>query len=246
MAHPRLNPNFEREDDKKFDLGTVAHRLILGKGADYVAAPFADWRKKAAQMFREQAIGTGATPILEEQLASARAMATEVYKRLDDVGVRLQDAAPEVVFIWREGDAWMRSMLDAFDRKSGIIYDVKTTEGGLSDGAIQRQIVNLGYDTSAGFYMRGVSAVFPELAGRLRFRWIFVEAREPHEVRVIEADPMTLAIGERKADFAIRKWQHCMATGDWPGYPPRIDTVEYAPWAEAAWLNKEIADAREF
>jgi hypothetical protein len=38
FEHPRLNPNFEPKDDSKFDLGSVAHELLLGKGAGFVSA----------------------------------------------------------------------------------------------------------------------------------------------------------------------------------------------------------------
>ena len=37
--HPRLNPFYESEDRKTFDIGRAAHRAVLGAGGDYVAYP---------------------------------------------------------------------------------------------------------------------------------------------------------------------------------------------------------------
>jgi hypothetical protein len=50
---PRLNPNFEPDDDAKFDVGNASHRLVLGRGKDFEIVDAADWRTKAAQEARE-------------------------------------------------------------------------------------------------------------------------------------------------------------------------------------------------
>jgi hypothetical protein len=242
QAHPRLNPDFAPGNDDKFDLGSVVHEVILGKGAGYMVIDFADWRTKAAQQARDDARGAGMVPILTKDWARVDIMSQKAVERLNGMGIDLSKNQNECVLAWKEGDVWLRAMLDSLDMK-GVIYDVKTTGAGLSDGALMRQIANLGYDLSAAFYMRGLTTIHPEIAGRTRFRWIFIETDAPHEVRVIEASGMTMALGEKKVDFAIRKWSHCMATGEWPGYAPTITTLDYPNWAEAQWLEREMTDA---
>ena len=54
-AHPRLNPQFEYDSDTKFDLGNVAHRLVLGRGKEIEVIEFDDWRSKAAKEARAKA-----------------------------------------------------------------------------------------------------------------------------------------------------------------------------------------------
>jgi hypothetical protein len=243
-AHPKLNPDFEPKSDDKFDLGTVAHEFILGKGSGFVVLDFDNWQTKAAREAKEAARDCGKTPILLKDFARVDAMAEAAGKHLEAHGVDLSKNANECVMVWREGAHWCRSMVDSFD-EGGVIYDVKTTDVGLSDASLARLIVNLGYDLSAGFYARGAVATFPQLAGKLRFRWIFIETRPPHELRVIEASAMTMELGARKADFAIKRWSHCMETGEWPGYARRITTLDYPAWAESQWLEYEIADAQE-
>lgn len=52
-AHPMLNPNFERAEEAKFDVGTAAHELLL-RGNDIVHIVEADsWRTNAAKDARE-------------------------------------------------------------------------------------------------------------------------------------------------------------------------------------------------
>jgi hypothetical protein len=57
VQHPRLNPDFAQPDAKKaWDLGTVAHSLLLeGYANVHVVEGVTDWRTKDAQAERDQA-----------------------------------------------------------------------------------------------------------------------------------------------------------------------------------------------
>lgn len=244
QQHPRLNQNFAPKECDKFDLGTVAHEVILGRGSGFQVLEYDNYLTKSAKEAREAARAAGKTPILLEQWKRVDAMAERVNERLAQIGVNLSANDNECVLVWREGDAWCRAMLDSLEnRNQTIIWDVKTTEVQLSDHNIARQIAGLSYDLSAAFYIRGLTTLFPDLRGRVRFRWIFIEASPPHEVRVIEASGMTEALGEKKVQFALDRWQHCMATGEWPGYGADIKTLDYPTWAEAQWLERELTEA---
>jgi hypothetical protein len=48
-AHPKLNPQLERREDEKFDIGTAAHAIILEGFAAVEVIDAPDWRTKAAQ-----------------------------------------------------------------------------------------------------------------------------------------------------------------------------------------------------
>jgi PDDEXK-like domain of unknown function (DUF3799) len=243
LKHPRLNPEFEFDDNSKFDLGSVAHELILGKGGGFQVLEFADWRSNLAKAARAEAINDGKVPILTHQHEAADAMAIVAEEAIREIDPDFygDDAESEVVAVWDDmGGARCRSMIDRFD---GItIWDVKTTDLSLSDGALSRQIVNMGYDLSAAFYLRGMSQLMPEMAGRFKFRWVFIEANAPHEVRVIEADNAMLTLGDKKAALAIEKWKNCIASVKWPGYPRTISKITCPGWAESQWLEREMSD----
>src|SRR4051812_46738879 len=54
-AHPRLNPDYQHNDDTKFDVGNIAHKMLLGRGKQIEVLEFDDWRTKAAKEAREKA-----------------------------------------------------------------------------------------------------------------------------------------------------------------------------------------------
>jgi PDDEXK-like domain of unknown function (DUF3799) len=239
--HPRLNPAFEPKDEQKFSLGSVAHELILGKGAGFDVLDYDDWRKREAQEKRDASWAAGRTPILAHQFEQAIEVSNSAMKHVGSLA-EWDAGKSEVVAIWNDiGGALCRAMLDRLS-PNGIIFDVKTTDNGLSDAAINRLIPAMDYDLSAGMYVRGLSQLRPELAGRIRFWWLWVEISAPFECRLIEADATTLALGDRKAALAIEKWRKCVEAKSWPGYPPGITLNAYPPWAENAWLEREVND----
>ena len=243
LKHPRINPNYEPDDNSKFDLGSVAHELILGKGAGFEVLEFQDFRSNLAKAARAEAIEAGKAPILKHQFELAEDMAIGAEEAIREIDPAFygDDAESELVAAWDDiGGVRCRAMIDRFDGVT--VWDLKTTDLSLSDNNLSRQIVNMGYDLSAAFYLRGLSQLMPDMAGRFKFRWIFCEASAPHEVRVIEADATTLALGDKKAALAIQKWKNCIASGKWPGYPRTITTNTYPAWAESQWLEREMND----
>ena len=248
--HPRLNPDFEAKEDDKFSLGTVFHEFALGKGGGYLVLGFDNWTTKAAKEAREAARESGKTPLLAKDFDRVALMHERATERLAEMGIdiaasfqRDRDRRNEAVLTWQEkGGIWCRSMLDSYDAKNVTIDDLKTTGAGLDDNAITRTILNLDYDLSAAFYLRGLAKVDPSTAGKAKFRWIFVEIDPPHEVRVIEPSATHLAIGARKAALAIEKWARCSSTDQWPGYPARVDRLEPQGYFETGWLAQEQID----
>lgn len=251
MAHPLLNPNYEFAHDKKFSLGSVVHELLLGKGGGFEEIEASDFRTKDAKAARDAAIARRKTPILTDQLAAARVMRDAVIERLAEIPETagligpggLTEGHAETVILWRDiGGPMCRSMIDFWGSTEAEIWDIKTTGVGLSDGAIRRQIENIGYDLSAGFYLRGLETLLPELAGRFVWRWIFVEDAEPFEVRVIEPDNEMIELGKRKAALAIAKWHAALTANHWPGYPREVTRLAPPPWSESQLMERELAD----
>jgi hypothetical protein len=246
--HPRLNLMREpdRDPTRVAEIGTAAHKLLLGRGAEIVIIDAKTYQSSAAKEERATAYANGHAPILTADHADAVRLADNARRALEQIEgcAGFFAGQSEVVMAWQDmGGAWCRGMIDrlTMDDRSAIIWDVKTTAAGLSDKALGARIAE-GYDLQAAMYVRGLSQLFPALAGRIRFRWIFIEQDEPHEVRVIEADRATLTIGDKKAAFAIEVWRRCLSANEWPGYRREISTVEYPVWSEAQWLRREEAD----
>lgn len=252
-AHPRLLGSGADAKSRKLDLGSIAHELLIGEGrgihvisaTNKAGEVAADYKTKAAQEERDEALAAGLTPILPCDLSRAERMVSAVRQHLDGTpGAEgaFREGRGETAALWFDPfGLWGRALLDWWGPSDSDLFDLKTTSGGLSDRAIAARIAE-GLDIQEAWYRRGVAHLRPDLAGRLRFRFVFVETDEPHECRVVELSGEQQWLGERKAAAAAAIFHRCLATETWPGYPPGIARVEAPSWAAAQWQERELTD----
>lgn len=244
-AHPRLGGK-KFTSTKEMDRGTLCHRILLGKGADIVEIPFADYRKDVAKDMRDQAKSDGKIPALTNVLVSAHEMAQVHKKRLAyDHGIYL-DGESEVAIEYSD-ELFMdcrrvvcRSMLDHVKLSGGVIYDLKFVACAHPD-VVAKSIVSYGYDIQDAAYRRALSSVKPELTGREDFVFLFCEAEEPYAVQPYRLDGTFREHGQRRWDRAKRIWADCLKSNVWPGYAPGVVSVAPPQWAMARELEASIA-----
>src|SRR5215469_2806071 len=205
VRHPKLNPTWRGEETRRMDLGSVAHKLLLGKGRDVKIIEADNYRTKAAQEERDAARAAGLIPVLVADLATAEAMHTACVKQLEDFGVdnTFEGGKSELAMFWQdEAGCWGRSLIDRLrdDLPTWHVWDYKTTERCVrpEDAGMGAHIVDMGYDTQLAVQERGLLTLFPSLAGRLRFRLLWQETEEPYLISVIEPDSATMSIARRK------------------------------------------------
>lgn len=249
IAHPRMGCQIEAERDpsRPKEIGTVAHKLILGRGSEVVLIDADDYRSGAAKAQRAQAYADGHCPILRSDAEKADALADQVAEKLALIpGCEGFTKAPaEVVAVAQDrSGAWLRIMMDRVEihPKHAIIWDVKSGDRSAAPHALGRRILDMGMDVQAAFYARVLAILLPHLAGRIRFRWIFVENEFPHGLSVAEAPEAILHNARRKVALTIHLWNACRRTGVWHGYPPAIITPEVPGWADAQWNAREEAE----
>lgn len=245
--HPRLNPDFKADNDTKFDVGNVAHKLMLGRGKEVVVLnpEFEDWRTKAAREAREQAAKEGKLCVLVRHMKVAQKMVDIARDRCEAVGCHdafhPDHGKGEVVIAWEEGGIWFRSMIDwfyPFSQSLSLLYDYKTTGMSVAPHVIGRMMADAGWDIQAAMHERGLVAL--DLIGRgSRFRFVAQENEPPYAVTVAELSESVLTMGRKKLEVAIRIWRKCIKTNRFPGYPAQIIVPEYPGYAEAQWLDRE-------
>jgi len=252
-AHPRLaapRPADEEVEDKPTrpkEIGTAAHRLILGAGCDLTVIDAADYKGKDAQAARKAAYAAAGAPILAPDLAKAERAATRVLSHVAAIsGCEGFATAPaEVVAVVRDvSGAWLRIMMDRVEihPTHAIIWDVKSSSQSSAPQGLGRRVEQMAMEVQAALYTRVLATLLPRLSGRIVFRWIFVEADEPNGVCVAQADGAGTEIGARKVAAAIHLWNRCRAADHWPGYPAEIVRVDYPEWAERRWSERESLD----
>lgn len=241
LAHPRLNPDHEREHKTAFDIGTAAHDLLLFGEGRFAAIDAADWRTKAAKEAREQAYADGLTPLLAHQLQAVQAMVTAAWAQLHhhaQAADIFTAGKPEQTLIWQENGIWCRIKLDWRPSSGNVFPDYKTTGDSANPehwGA--RQLFNLGYDVQAAWYRRGINAVLG--IEDAHFWFVVQETAPPHALSVVALTPAALAMADRKVTEALRIWRYCLENDRWPGYPNHTAFVDPPAWQESQWLARE-------
>jgi hypothetical protein len=244
---PRLNPQHEPDDDTKFDIGNVAHRLILGRGKEIEIAPFADWRKKEAQELREAAVDRGHIAVLEHQFEQATDMVAEAWFQLrkHEDHDAFTGGSGEVMIAWQENGVWFRSLVDWLHDDLRTIDDYKTTSKSVAPQVIGMVAQSAGWEVQAAFIERGLDVLDPAGAGRRRFRFVAQETDKPHALTVAHMSESWMTMGRKKVSVGAGIWEACIETGYWPTYPHQAIIPEYPSWQESRWLEREVTEFSE-
>lgn len=240
-AHPRLNPHHQPENKTEFDVGSAAHKLLLGKGAELVTVDAKNYQTNAAKEARDAAYAAGKIPLLPHHREAVERMVTMARMQLDALDMPRRpftDGLPERVLIWREGDVWCRAMLDWYADDGAFIDDLKTTTNA-EPNAFVRRLGDLGYDIQAAWYRRGAE----RLSGQVpEFRFVCVEKDLPHALSVPGLKESDLHAADEKIDLALERWAWCRAHDRWPGYPSRPVTVEMTASARFRWEDQKASE----
>lgn len=231
-AHPRLNPHYRSKGVDVFDYGTAAHAIFLeGDESRFVVVEANDWRTKEAKELRTQARAAGKIPLLARQHAQVRTMAEVARTALQSSELAGIEWDNEVVMLWEEDGYPCRGRIDSLSADRRIILDYKTTENAHPD-AFARSAFGYGYDTQQAFYVRGLSTLGHPDA---RFVFLAQETESPFACSLIGLDPAATAIAAERVQYAIKLWQECVKSGDWPGYPNSIAWLEPPGWRARSW-----------
>lgn len=263
-AHPRLasppevdeeGEDVAAEDNKKFDLGSVAHELLLGKGQGIEVLDFKNWQTKASKEARKEAIENGLQPVLKKVYHQAEQMVAACLEQLgDDPENRDAFTAPgrsEVPIFWQEEvfrdtekprKMWMRGMLDRQWNQHNVVYDYKTFSAGADPDKFLRWLINNGKDIQDPFYSRGVAAIEGCSMDEIRFRFVLQDTEFPYLVSVIELDQAAREWANDRAQWAIDKWAELAAKGTYRGYVPRTHYIGIPSWAQLQWEDRRQQD----
>lgn len=241
-AHPRLNPDFQRTEEAKFDVGNVCHSLLLQGIETAEVLPFPDWRTNAAKEARDLARSHGRIPMLTKHAHEVEQMVGAVKLQLPLFNVTpplLQNGKPEQTLVWEEAGVLCRARLDWLRDDHAAVDDLKTTSRSANPEQWSRTLFGIGADIQAAFYLRGIKA----LTGKTpEWRWIVCETAPPYAMSVISPGPAAVELGNAKVDRALELWRTCLATDEWPSYPTQVCYADVPGWEESRWLEREARE----
>lgn len=240
--NPRLNPAYEADDDTKFDLGNIAHRLILGRGKEIEVIDFPDWRTGAAKGARYDAAQAGKIAVLTKDFDQASDMAAAAWKQLakhEDKDA-FTDGDAEVMIVWEENGVWFRSLIDWLHTDLRTVDDYKSTAMSVAPHVIGHRAEAGGWHIQAAFIERGLDILDAAGAGRRRYRFIAQETDKPHALTSMHMNEYWMTMGRKKVEAGIALWTPAIANNYWRNYGTRAVVPEYPGFKEKQWLDREM------
>ena len=212
----------------EFDFGHVAHRLVLGKGAEVEVLPYDNYKSQAARDGRDEARSAGKVPVLAPDYARAVALANAV--KADPIaGALFAEGDAEVSLFWPDDETGVvrRARFDwltpSTSGRRRFIVDLKTARSAEPD-AFGKSAADFGYAISAANYVDGARAC--GLADDPAFLLVVVEKEPPYVVSIFQVDDDLLQIGRSLMRTALRTYKHCTDTDQWPGYLSDVAPLE--------------------
>lgn len=244
-SHPRFTPSSgDDKTSRMMDDGAAVHSMLLGKGARVVPVratydakhklaghPVRDYATNAAKEDRDAIREEGCIPVLAHEMPELARACTAVTRHMrwhQDGADFFAPGKSEAVVVWREGDLWLRCMVDRLpDDPHAPLYDLKVTKLSAAPGGWERKLRDQ-YAFQDAFYRRGIAAVRGIMPPPMRF--VVVERDAPHGVSVMAAAPSLAALAETQVARAIDLWARCLLEDRWPGYPTVTAHVEAPTW----------------
>lgn len=234
FAKSPYNPEYKpEEDDEKekeaFVIGRATHHLFLGQrefSAEYVMRPETvlgeKWNSNAnicKKWLRDHVKGrTVLTPKQGEMIfRMAKALAKEPLVRAG-----ILHGKREHSFFWRDPVTgyWLKARPDAVPNDSADFSDYKTTVS-VHDEDCMRAIGERAYHMQGALIGMGARAVLGVEMNT--FNLVFQQKKAPHCVNVVEVKQDALKRGVEECGLALRLFEKCMKSGDWPGPAGRRD-----------------------
>lgn len=232
FEYERRNPRLSTEE---MELGTAAHKLVLGDGPQIVRVEADSWRTKAAREEADAVRANGGIPLLPDDHDKVTAMAGAL--RGHPIAAALlhpERGKAEQSLFWTDLETGvnLRARLDWLPNPTPgrrlVIPDYKTARSA-DPGHIAKDVASFGYHQQAAWYLDGVTAL--GLDEDPAFVLVVQEKNPPYLVTVVELDTEALTTGRRLNRRAIDVYHRCVTTGHWPGYADDVVPVSLPTWA---------------
>lgn len=227
-AHARYAMDNPTAPSTSMQLGTALHGLVLERKTDFVVMPeSAKGNTNAAKAVKADFLlsNSGKIILSHDEAEKVTAMKTSVFNCKTAENLLKIVTETEKNILWTENGVEFKARLDG-ECPLGII-DLKSTQDASAD-EFERSIYKYGYHIQAAHYLAGAAANGLPCEN---FYIIAVENAAPHCAAVYQLDHKAIEVGEKERQRLIALYCECMASGVWPGYPDKIQSVTLPKWA---------------
>jgi hypothetical protein len=121
---------------------------------------------------------------------------------------------------------------------NGLIIDGKSNDDSSPEG-FARNCWNSQMYYQAAFYSDGMQRLWGT-ADPPAFAWLSQERDRPYATAYYAASADLVAYGRKRYRRLLRVFAECLRSGQWPGYPQTVQTLELPTWA-AKIVSDEVA-----
>lgn len=244
----RWEMTHRRVEKREFDFGTAAHAKVLGRGMEVVEIPEEYLTERGGISVRGEARAwmseqrdAGLIPLKRAEIVQIDDMAEAILN--EPVCADLLTTGhgmPEVSMfsIDPETSRWMRGRID-FLASSTVVCDYKTSTPSVDPVSWDKTSWNYGYHIQAAWYLR-LGALLGVIDPDAEFWFIAQQKTPPYLACAHRIGADLLDIGWVTCESAIRMWDQCLTTEEWPRISARTEVME-PPY----WVRREIQQQQE-
>lgn len=203
--------------------GIAVDAVLFGEGQERLEV-LPSRRTKAA----DEAKASGKIVITENEWDGARSCA-DALRLNPAVKHLLSEGTAQMPIMWTDEETGLdcAGRPDFLSTSTGLVVDLKTTSGGLSDRHVSSTVERWGYGLQVAMYRMGLRANGIDLNPA----FIFVESEPPYDSVVYALLPNQVDDLERDVRRLLRRIATCELTGTWPGVSDQIQSLSLPHWA---------------
>ena len=217
---------------KVFDLGTAAHKVVLGDGPELVIVDAPRWDTNAVKAEVAAIRAAGAIPLKRPEYEQIHAMAEELRSDPEAGPLLEPDSGnAEQSLFWKDPGTGItcRARIDWW-RHDGEPIDYKTATTANPE-KLPQTFWEYGYPQQDDWYCTGLRALgYADETTSMRF--IVQEKEPPYVVTVARLDTEARRIGRLLNETARHLYATCMETGHWPGYSETTELLSLPTYIE--------------
>lgn len=184
--------------------------------------------RKAA--FESAAEAKGQTILQPKDYDNIREMAAVIHGEQKAMDL-LCDGEAEIsgYFLDPEYDIWVKIRLDYINKKQGIIIDLKTCADARKF-PFRKSAFDHGYDLQAFMSLYVTTQITGEAHNE--FKFIAVESKGYHGLKIYRADDEMLDTGYRKYQESMTLYKECLEKDQWDGYSSECEDLGSPSYAK--------------
>jgi hypothetical protein len=223
------------EHKPAWDLGTAAHKLVLGVGPDLVLVDRDRWDTKEVKERVAAIREAGGVPLKREPYETVHAMAKAIREhRVAAALLTQRGGQPEATVVWRDErtGVWCRALIDYLPAPTAparlLFADYKTGRSAAPD-KLGRIIADFGYHVQLAWYLMGIQAI-GHAEDDAQALLVVQETTAPYLVTVSLPDTTAMRLGAIRCRQALDLYAECVRDDRWPGYGDEVVVTELPPW----------------